>query len=562
MSDAPPVAIRRIPSGVPGLDQVLGGGIPEFSFNLIAGGPGTGKTTLAQQITFANASAEQRALYFTVLGEPPIKMLRYQQTFSFFDPARVDDIIRFVNLSQVVLNADLSKVLGEIVRVVEESAPSMVVVDSFRTVIRSAGGGAGGELELQAFVQRLALYLASWQATAFLVGEYGDTEMQENPAFSVADGIIWLHQSVERNSIVRKLQVVKERGASPMPGLHTFRITDDGIQVYPRLIPRLEVVPRIEPRARIPSGVPGLDDMLGGGIPAGDAVLLAGPSGSGKTVFGTQFVAEGVRHGEPGVIAVFEEHPQDYLVRAATLGYDLSEMIRQNQLRVIYLRPLDLSVDEALTEIREAVSQIHARRVVIDSLSGFELALAPTFREDFRESLYRLVGALTGVGITVLMTVEVIETYTDLRFSPHEVSFLADDIILQRYIELEGRLRKMITVVKMRSSQHSKELREYDITPRGLVVGAMLTGYRGLITGSPERAAPAPPVFPGLSEREVAVLHALIEAREATVDALADATGLRRPVLNAALDRLVALNYALRVVEAGRTIYRPVARPL
>ncbi len=562
MSDAQPVAIRRIPSGVPGLDQVLGGGIPEYSFNLIAGGPGTGKTTLAQQITFGNASPDRHALYFTVLGEPPLKMLRYQQTYTFFDSRRVDDIIRFVNLSQVVLNADLSKVLDEIVRIVDATSPSIVVVDSFRTVIRAATGLAAGELELQGFVQRLALYLTSWQITSFLVGEYGDSEMHNNPVFTVADGIIWLHQSLERNSIVRKLQVMKERGAAPMPGLHTFRITDDGIQVYPRIIQRLEEVRRVEPRVRLTTGVPGLDEMLGGGIPLGDAVLLAGPSGSGKTVFATQFIAEGVKRDEPGVIAVFEEHPQDYLARASGLGYDLSEMLRQDKLRIIYLRPLDLSVDETLAEIRNSVSRIGAKRVVIDSLSGFELALAPTFREDFRESLYRMVGALTAGGITVLMTVEVIEAYTDLRFSPHEVSFLADDIILQRYVELHGELRKMIAVVKMRSSQHSKDLREYEITPRGMVVGQALTEYRGLITGVPERAAPAPPAYPGLSDREVAVMRTLIEAREATPDALVEATGMRRPVVQAALDRLVALNYAIRVVEAGRTLYRPAARPL
>jgi circadian clock protein KaiC len=562
MSDAGRVQIRTFNSGVPGLDLVLGGGIPEYSFNLIAGGPGTGKTTLAQQIVFANASPECHVLYFTVLGEPPIKMLRYQQTYTFFDPNKVDDLIRFVNLSQVVLNADLSKVLDEIVRVVEATSPSIVVVDSFRTVIRAAVGLAAGELELQGFVQRLALYLTSWQVTAFLVGEYGETETHNNPVFTVADGIIWLYQSLERNSIVRKLQVMKERGAAPMPGLHTFRITDDGIQVYPRIIQRIETTARVSPRVRLTTGVPGLDEMLGGGIPLGDAVLLAGPAGSGKTVFATQFIAEGVRHDEPGVIAVFEEHPQDYLARASGLGYDLAEMIRQNKLRVIYLRPLDLSVDETFMEIREAIAQVKATRVVIDSLSGFELALAPTFREDFRESLYRMVGALTGVGITVLMTVEVIESFTDLRFSPHEVSFLADDIILQRYVELEGHLRKMITVVKMRSSSHAKDLREYEITSHGLVVGEVLSEYRGLITGIPERAVPVPPAYPGLSDREIAVMRALIDAKEATADALAEATGLRRQTLTAALDRLVALNYAIRVVEAGRTLYRPAARPL
>lgn len=561
MSDAGRVIIRRLNSGVPGLDEVLGGGIPEYSFNLIVGGPGAGKTTLAQQIVFANASSERRALYFTVLGEPPLKMLRYQQTYTFFDPNKVDDIVHFVNLSHVVLEGDMSRVLDAIVREVEQRSPSIVVVDSFRTVVRAAAS-VGGELELQGFVQRLALHLTSWQATTFLVGEYSDTEIHNNPVFTVADGIIWLSQNVERNSIVRKLQVMKERGAAPMPGLHTFRITDDGIQVFPRIIQRPTPQPHTYPQPRISTGVTGLDAMLGGGIPVGDAVLVAGPSGSGKTVFATQFIAEGVARGEPGVLAVFEEHPDAYLARAGGLGFDLRGMIDRGQIRVMYLRPLDLSVDEALLEIRDSVTRIGAKRVVIDSLSGFEIALAPTFREDFRESLYRMVGALTGSGVTVLMTVEIIEAFTNLRFSPHEVSFLADDIILQRYVEIGGSLRKMIAVVKMRSSEHDKDLRQYEITSHGLVVGEALTEYTGLITGVPTARVRPEAIYPGLNEQEIAVMQTLTRLKEAPVETLVEATGLRRTALNAALDRLVALNYAIRVGEAGREVYRPVVQVL
>jgi circadian clock protein KaiC len=562
MSDTGRVVIRKLNSGVPGLDQVLGGGIPEFSFNLIAGGPGSGKTTLTQQIVFANATPTRRALYFTVLGEPPLKMLRYQQTYSFFDPKKIPDSIQFVNLSQAVLNGDLSKVLDSIVRSVEQATPSLVVVDSFRTIVRAATSATLGEVELQGFIQRLALYLTSWQSTTFLVGEYGESETHANPVFTVADGIIWLSQSVERNSIVRKLQVMKERGAAPMPGLHTFRITDDGIQVFPRIVQRPSMPVLTFPQPRISTGVAGLDDMLDGGLPIGDAVLLAGPSGSGKTVFATQFIAEGVNHGEPGVLAVFEEHPDAYLARAAALGFNLASMVKQNKLKIMYLRPLDLSVDEALTELRTSVDEIGAKRVVIDSLSGFELALAPTFREDFRESLYRLVGALTHSGVTVLMTVEVIEAFTDLRFSPHEVSFLADDIILQRYVEINGNLRKMVTIIKMRSSQHSKDLRSYDVTAHGIVVGPALTQYRGLITGVPEPRGLVEGFYPGLSEQEVAVMRALARLREASADTLVQVTGFRRPILIATLERLVLLNYLIRVTVEGREVYRPVARVL
>lgn len=556
------VQIERLSTGIPGLDEVLGGGLPEYSFNLIAGAPGSGKTTMAHQIVFANASADRPALYFTILGEPPLKMLRYQQQLSFFDSSRIGDAIRFINLSQVALEGDLSKVLDAIIREVEESNPAIVVIDSFRTVARLSVGGQPVEQNLQGFAQRLAVHLTNWQATTFLVGEYLEAEMRDNPVFTVADGILWLYQSVERNSIVRKLQVLKLRGQASMPGLHTFRITGDGLQVYPRIPQHVSRKARPRRGLRVASGVPGLDAMLGGGIPSGDSVVVAGPSGSGKTVLAAQIVAEGVHSGEPGVIAVFEEHPEEYLERARSLGFDLEAMIAQGKLRVIYLRPLDLSVDETLQGIRDAVDAIGAKRVVVDSISGFELALAPAFREDFRESLYRMVGALTGVGITVLLTIEVVEIYSQLSFTGHEISFLADDIVLLRYVEIDGLMRKVMTVAKMRGSDHSKELRAYEITARGFEVGATLSEYRGIITGVPERLERPRPTYPGLTDQEAGVLRVLVQLREGSDDAVAQAMSVRSAALTSAFDRLVTLGYAIRATEGNRVVYRPVAREL
>jgi circadian clock protein KaiC len=229
------VIIRKMPSGVRGLDDILGGGIPEFSFNIIAGPPGCGKTTLAHQILFANATPKKRALYFTVLGEPAMKMLRYQQQYSFFDEAKLDKAIRFINLADVVVEKDLDAVFEDIARQVAAVGPSLVVVDSFRTVIRRAHLNAS-ELEMQIFIQRLAQFLTSWEATTFLVGEYAPEEVRDNPVFTVADGLIWLSQVAERNSVVRKLQVMKLRGQASVPGLHTIRIGDDGVQAFSRTL--------------------------------------------------------------------------------------------------------------------------------------------------------------------------------------------------------------------------------------------------------------------------------------------------------------------------------------
>jgi circadian clock protein KaiC len=482
--------IRSLPSGVPGLDAVLGGGLPEYSFNLIAGGPGSGKTTLAHQIMFANANVERPALYFTVLGEPTLKMLRYQRQFSYFDPELAGSAIQFINLSAEVMERDLGEVLQRIISEIERAKPGIVVVDSFRTIAgRRHNSEPGTSFDLDQFVQRLALHLTTWEVTSFLLGEY-TAEEQRNPVFTVADGILWLMQSTDRNSVVRKVQVVKSRGRAPMPGLHTFRITDDGVQVFPR-IPEQTRNRAVTKYERLSTGVPGMDEMIGGGVVAGDAVMLTGPAGSGKSTVATQFMVAGLTKGETGVMAVFEEYPEEYLARANTRNSVIGKMINEGKLELIYLRPLDLSVDEALFAILEAVDRIGAKRVVIDSLSGFEVALAPTFREDFRESLYRLVGTLTATGVTVFMTAEVSEAFSEARFTTEKVSFITDEIIVQRYIEMEGELKRVMAVIKMRGSDHSHEFRLYEVSAKGVVVGDSLTEYDGIITGVPTlRAKP------------------------------------------------------------------------
>jgi circadian clock protein KaiC len=480
------VAIRRLPTGVPGLDQILGGGLPEFSFNLIAGAPGSGKTTLAQQMMFALAGPDRPALYFTVVGEPPLKMLRYQQQYTFFDIARVNKSIRYVNLGQEVVNGTLEKLLARIVQEVETTDPRVVIVDSFRTVAQAAKRAQEDALDLQHFVQQLAIRLTTWQATTFLVGEYQPSEAEQNPVFTVADGLLWLEQSLDRNSMVRKMQVMKMRGQAPIPGLHTFRITEHGLQVFPRvIIGPAEAPATLKPRARLSIGVTGLDEMLGGGIPAGYSVLVTGPSGSGKSVLASQFIVEGAAHDEPGVIAVFEKRPNEYSQEGPN-GRRFQRLVRSGKVGILQTRPLDLSIDEMLSEVVDAIHRLKARRLVIDSLSGFELALAPTFREDFRESLYRMVTVLTGMGITMMMTAEVEDRYTELRFSPHGTAFLTDAIIMQRYMVLEGKLRRIMGVVKVRGSSHSADLRAFTITKEGIVLGEALGSYEGLLTGNPE----------------------------------------------------------------------------
>jgi circadian clock protein KaiC len=284
---------------------------------------------------------------------------------------------------------------------------------------------------------------------------------------------------------------MKLRGQASVPGLHTIRIAADGLQAFSRTLGLDSAQPKSSRRRRLSLGIPELDKMMDGGVLEGDSVLVAGPSGTGKSALATQFIAEGLRQGEPGIMVVFEERPEGYVQRADSFGLKLAAAEKKGTLETLYLRPLDLSVDETMLAILDAIRRVGAKRVVIDSLVGFEMALAPSFRADFRESLYRMIGALTGAGITILSTVEVEDNFTSLQFSHYAISFLTDDIVRLRYVEIDGQLRKTMVVIKMRGGNHSKDIREYVITDKGVVViHPRRTDYAQLSTGIPHRTGP------------------------------------------------------------------------
>ena len=480
------VLIRSLLTGVPGLDQLLGGGIPEFSLNILAGSPGSGKTTLAHQIMFGMATPEKKALYISVLGEPPVKMLRYQQQFTFFDPSKINESIHYLNMSDLILNADFDGALSRITHEVNRISPTLVLVDSIRALLSLAEQAHHDETNTVQFIQRLGLLLSSSQTTTLLIGEYRSPDSDSTSIFTVADGVIHLTQSLHRNSVVRKIQVVKMRGHAQVPGLHTFRIQKSGLEIFPRAIVLGNIWPGHPTEAgemppRLSLGKSGIDAMLSGGLPSGYSLLVVGPSGSGKTILATEFLAEGVRSGENGVVAIFEKSP--YQSRGNQI---LSPLIESGHIGTIESRVLDLSLDEVLHDLTTTIKRLNAKRVVIDSLSGFELSLAPEFSEDFRSSLYRMVAQLTAMGVTILMTSELEDRYTDLRFSPFGSAFMADAIIVQRYVEIDSEFKRVMSVIKVRGSAHQKSICLYDIDNTGIHLGQPLTDYQGIMGGRPE----------------------------------------------------------------------------
>ncbi|MFC5460917.1 RAD55 family ATPase [Massilia niabensis] len=476
------VSLGLLNTGVPGLDTLLGGGLPEFSFNLIAGPPGSGKTTLAHQIMFALASPERRALFFTVLGEPPLKMLRYQQQYAFFNLDKVGPSIRYVNLSESLRTGDFSGVLERIMLEVEAFGPSLVFVDSFRSVVQTAKSGNEGVADLQYFIQELGTRMTSWHATTFLIGEYASSDPEANPIMTVADGMLSLAQVHEHSTVVRKMRVMKMRGRAHLAGSHNFRITDGGLRVYPRILPALadDRLPGVEvdrePR-RIATGVPGLDALMNGGLPQGHTMLVVGPTGSGKTIMATRFLQEGARAGEKGVALYFEKGTPR--LRNA----ELAELVQSGNVTVVESRLLDLTVDELMDELLQTLERTGAKRLVIDSLSEFGLYMAPEFHADLRLAVFRLLSMVAKKGVSAVVTIGQDDVFTELRLSQANIAYLTDAIVALRYAEVDGRLHKFMSVVKVRGSAHSTDLREYRITSEGLEVDELPTEVAGVLNG-------------------------------------------------------------------------------
>jgi len=560
------VHIRQIPTGVPNLDLVLGGGIPAYSINVVAGPPGAGKTTLVQQILFHNATMEQKALYISALTEPLVKVLRYQQQFDFFDPDKINSSIVLHDIGLVARQQGLQGVLATISELMASVSPAFLVLDSFKALEELAR--RDDSYGIRAFVHDLGTILAAWETTSFLVGEYSYEEIRVLPEFSVADGIIWMDQDVRQNSALRKLQAVKMRGQAPMPGLHTFRISEEGILLFARALPLPQREEAELQRGRAAFGIPGLDGMMRGGIPVGETCLVAGSSGTGKTLLSLHFIVEGARVGEPGVMVTFEEHPREHERKARGFGWDLRAMEGKGLLKMIYLRPTDLSVDEVLYRVHEATLELKAKRVVINSISGFEASIVPSERQDFREALYRMQATLSAHGVTTVLTNEMPDIVGGFRLSTEGFSILVDNAIVLRYAEIESELKKALMVVKMRTSDHDKELRQYQITDRGVTVEEPFTQYSGILSGIPTlRAVMEPqPFTTGLSEQEDALMHVLLALRDSTLEQLAKGMGEKPEEVQKMLDKLVETGYVFQSTKGNRTVYRvglisPVVSP-
>jgi circadian clock protein KaiC len=425
---------------VPGLDEVLGGGIPESSCTVIVGAAGTGKTTLANQMLFANAAAGRPGVYFVGPGESPDKLLRHQQLLSFFERDRLNRGVYMISLSQQVVEGDPNGVLETIKAEIERCQAAFVVVDLVQALTPAA------------LWKDLVFYFSQSKLTSVLIADCEPLGQPPGALLSVADHVLWLRSSRTGDAALHTIEAPKARGQQPMPGLHHLRLSWDGMHVFPRWPIAEPRVPRPRPPRRLALDLDELDRMLGGGVPAGDAVLVEGESGTGKSVLATQFVVSNARRGEHGVVLLFEERPDRFIARAEALNLGLEELVEDGVVDVLSFRGRDQTADELMYEVARAVRRIGAQHLVIDSLAGLELVL--TGGRGLRDCLWRLLDAQCSTGVTAWLCSE----------PGASVLSFVDDVISLARDEHEMRLR----VLKMRSSGHCGEARCYEIGEGGV----------------------------------------------------------------------------------------------
>lgn len=481
--------MKRIATGVPELDLVLGGGLLAGSLVIIGGGPGAGKTILAQQICFAAATPERKAIYYTTLVEPHVKLVSYLESFDFFARGALEERVEFIHLGEILLEQErrddnpLGPVITEIVRVCFEDKPAVVVIDSAKALRDFVD-----EAELRTVLYDLAGKVAHSETVVLFLGEYSADELANSPEFSLADGIVELAYEAREPVDRRWLRVRKLRGAAHLGGKHSFSIGKPGITVYPRL----ETIP-LPPEAqkpvgaRIASGIPKLDDLMGGGIHAGEATAIVGPSGTGKTGVALHFVVQGLAEGERCLFVSFQESPSQLVEKASSFGWDLTAPLESGRLTIHHVPGEELDLDKVAAAMRAELAGGDVRRVAVDSLG--ELVFAARELERLPAFARALAGFIRGGGASALITSDTPTTSTVVD-PLAGLSFLFHNIVLIRYIEIESETRRSLSIFKMRGSNHAKGVWQCEVGDDGLSVSEQLIGVSGALGWSALRVNP------------------------------------------------------------------------
>jgi circadian clock protein KaiC len=451
--------IDRLPSGHPRLDAILGGGLPRNAIHLIAGPPGGGKTILAEQYAFANATVERPAVYLSTVSESLDKLVRFAQTLEFFDVASVGQRVFYESLGEDLEKGGLERTLERVRALLRDRHPGVLIIDSFKAL----GAYAATGRDFRSFLFELSADASAVPGSSFWLGEYDLETITGEPEAAVADSVIGLgfRRSGERSS--RVLEVIKLRGSNYLSGQHSYRISASGLSVFPRLADTVDASDYDLGAERVSTGIEALDEMLIAGYRRGSSTLCAGPSGIGKTLMGLHFIIAGARAGERGIIAGLQENPTQLTRVAGAFGWTLDDSVT-----MMYRSPVDLYVDEWIYEILDAIDQVGAKRVLIDSLTDVLFASGDEIR--FREYMYSLIQRCSRAGVSLFMTSELPDLFAVTRLSEYGVSHLSDNVLVLQYIRDESTIRRAVTALKTRASGNDPRVREFRIEPKGIVI--------------------------------------------------------------------------------------------
>jgi len=461
---------KRLNTGIKGLDEVLGGGYPVNSLNVLMGNPGAGKSILAAQVAFANATKERPAIYLTTFSEPIEKFIQNSQAYSFFKPDKVGVEVLYEDLGLPVREKGYAALPGLVLDLITKHRPRILVIDSYKAIAELAKTPEEGRLVLF----DLATLLANYDCTAFLVGEYAPEAMTEYPAFAVADSILSLQRRMQGGNDQRFLCVEKLRGSYSAPGLHAFNITSDGMEVFPRLLTPSSFASYTDDLVqRVATGVKGLDPLIDGGFWRGSTTLLAGPTGSGKSMLSLQFLHQGALAGEPGLYVAFQENPVQVSRITRGFGWDMRKLENEGLLELMYRSPVEMQLDEVASRIFERILEGKVKRLVIDAVGDLKRRSLDDNR--FADFVYSLTQWFAFKQVTCLMTYELSELFEFHSITGEEISNMADNVLLLRFTP-EALMARTLRVVKTRGSVHDQREHLLDLSRKGVAVGSPWTG--------------------------------------------------------------------------------------
>jgi len=477
---------QKAGTGVPGLDDILAGGLQRGRVYLIEGSPGTGKTTIATQFLMAGAAAGEPGLYITLSEtEEELRESARSHGWELDSPLDVYELIPPESLldeeqqQSLLYSSDLE--LGEttkrIFEAIEKSKPKRIVVDSLSEIRLLAQSS----LRYRRQVLALKHYFARNGATVVMLDDL-TSETHDKTVHSVAHGVLRLEElAPDYGSERRRARVIKYRGQNFRGGFHDMTIRTGGVEIFPRLV-SAEHKTEFD-REVLQSHSPELNTLLGGGIERGSSTLVLGPAGTGKSLLTLSFAVQAIARGERAAMFVFDEELGLLFERAKGLGFDLAGLADKGDLIVEQIDAAELAPGEFAQRVRKCVEEHEARTVIIDSLNGYQAAMPE--EKQLVLHMHELLQFLNRQGASTFLTVAQHGLVGDMK-APVDVTYLADTVILLRYFEAMGRVRRAISVIKKRTSAHEDTIREYRIGANGITLGEPLTNFQGVLRGVPE----------------------------------------------------------------------------